>query len=103
MKKKVFRKQQEPTSAARFTWLWTAAVAVFLVVVGLVVWYRVDGRTAPKPQVTGAPRLAVAQPAIDEGDVKLGKTIHSASRLQNVGDQVLQILGEPQVEVVEGC
>lgn len=103
MKKKVFRKKEQPTSATHFTWLWTTAVAVFLVVVGIVVWYRVDGRPTPKPQVTGAPRLVVDQTIVDEGDVKLGKTIRSAFRLQNVGDKPLQILGEPEVEVVEGC
>jgi hypothetical protein len=45
----------------------------------------------------------VDQTTIDEGDVKLGQTIRSAFRLQNAGDQPLQILGEPQVEVIEGC
>jgi len=103
MTKKVLRKQQQPKSTIHFTWLWTVAVALLFVVIGLFVWYRVDRQPTPKPQVTGAPRLAVAQTTIDEGDVKLGKTIQSTFRLQNVGDQALQIEDAPQVEVVEGC
>jgi len=103
MKQKVLRKQQQPKSTTRFTWLWTALVAFVFVGIGLFVWYRVDRQPTPKPQVTGAPHLAVAQTMIDEGEVKLGKTIQSAFRLQNVGDQALQIEDDPQVEVVEGC
>lgn len=102
MKQKVLRKQQ-PKSTTRFTWLWTAAVALLFVVIGLFVWYRVGKQPTAKPQVTGEPHLAVDQTTLDEGDVKLGKTIQSTFRLQNVGDQTLQIEGDPQVEVVEGC
>lgn len=101
MTKKAIRKQQQ-APAGRATWLW--AVGVLLVLVGgIVLWNRLDREPATPPQVTGVPRLAVDQTAIDEGDVKLGKSIRSTFRLQNVGDQALQILGEPQVEVMEGC
>lgn len=102
MTKQIIRKQQ-PAPAVRFTWRWAAAAALCLVVGGMVAWYGWGGRTTTPPQVIGAPRLVVDQTAIDEGDVTLGKAIRSAFRLQNVGDQPLQILGEPQVEVVEGC
>lgn len=76
---------------------------LFLLVVGVVVWNALGRRPDIPLQVTGAPRLAVDRTTIDEGDVKLGKSIRSAFRLQNVGDQPLQVLEEPQVEVVEGC
>lgn len=102
MQKKVIRKQPS-APAIRFTWRWVAAAVLFLLVGGIVVWYGLGRRTATPPQVTGTPRLAVDQSTIDEGDVKLGKSIRTAFRLQNVGDQPLQILGEPQVEVIEGC
>jgi hypothetical protein len=102
MTKKIIQKKQ-PAPAGRFIWLWSAAVALFLVVGGIVVWNQPDRQTTTPPQVTGAPRLAVDQTTIDEGNVPLGKSIRSAFHLQNVGDRSLQILGEPQVEVVEGC
>jgi hypothetical protein len=101
MSKKIVRKKQQTTS--RFTWIWAVAGALLLIVGGVVIWNGLGRRTTAPPQVTGAPRLAVDQSTIDEGDVKLGKTIRSAFRLHNVGDQPLQVLGEPQVEVVEGC
>lgn len=102
MTKKIVRHKQQ-TSVGRFTWIWAAAGVLLLLVSGIVLWNRLDREPATPPQVTGAPRLAVEQSTIDEGDVKLGKSIRSAFRLQNVGDQPLQILREPEVEVMEGC
>lgn len=102
MTKKIIRKQQQ-TLFSRFTWIWAGVGLLFFVIGGIVLWNRFDSQTTLAPQVTGAPRLAVDQTMIDEGDVKLGKLVRSAFRLQNVGDQPLQILGEPMVEVIEGC
>ncbi len=59
--------------------------------------------TSFTPEVTGAPRVMVPQENIDYGDVKLGNTIKTVFEARNVGDQPLIILGEPQVEIVEGC
>lgn len=57
-----------------------------------------------KPEVTGAPRVKVLpQEVIDYGDVRLGTTITTTYRVRNVGDRPLIILGEPQVELVQGC
>lgn len=102
MSKKVLHKNQ-PASSSRSGLLWIGAGILLLLVGSLVLWNRVNRTPAPPPQVTGAPRLAVDQSTLDEGDVSLGKTIRSVFRLQNVGDQPLTVLGEPQVEVVEGC
>lgn len=102
MSKKVLHKKQQGTSS-RAIFLWTGAALLLLLVGSLVLWNRVNRTPAPPPQVTGAPRLAVDQSTIDEGDVPLGKTIRSVFRLQNVGDQLLTVLDEPRVEVVEGC
>ena len=49
------------------------------------------------------PRLNVIQDTIDEGDFQYGTMIRTTFHLKNVGDQTLKILGEPQVELVEGC
>ncbi len=81
-------------------------VAVGALIVGLATRTSASSVSAPAnftPQVTGAPRVAVAQAQIDHGDVKLGLTINSVFQVRNVGDKPLQILGEPRVEVVEGC
>ena len=102
MSKKVLHKKQQGTSS-RAIFLWIGAGLLLLLVGSLVLWNRVNRTPAPPPQVTGAPRLAVDQSTIDEGDVPLGKTIRSVFRLQNVGDQPLTVLDEPRVEVVEGC
>jgi hypothetical protein len=59
--------------------------------------------TSFTPEVTGAPRVMVPQEYIDYGDVKLGRTIKTVFEARSVGDQPLTILGEPQVELVEGC
>ena len=102
MSKKVLHKKQQ-ASMGRSLWLWGGAGVLLLLIGSLVLWNRVNREPAPPPQVTGAPRLAVDQTTIDEGDVPLGKTIRSIFRLQNVGDQPLAVVDEPQVEVVEGC
>jgi hypothetical protein len=100
--KKHVHKQQQ-TLQSRWPWLGPVAALLFVVIGGMVVW-NVWGKSPAAPlQITGAPRLAVAQAAIDEGNIKLGQTVRSIFRLQNVGDQPLQILGEPAVEVIEGC
>lgn len=57
-----------------------------------------------EPKVTGAPRVEVVPgDVIDYGNVKLGTTINTVYTVRNVGDEPLVILGEPLVELVEGC
>lgn len=102
MSKKVLHKKQQAAMGGSL-WLWGGAGVLLLLIGSLVLWNRANREPAPPPQVTGAPRLAVEQSTIDEGDVPLGKTIRTVFHLQNVGDQPLTVLSEPQVEVVEGC
>ncbi len=56
-----------------------------------------------KPEVSGAPRVSVPQDNFDYGAVKLGETIETVFDVRNTGDQPLVILGEPRVELIEGC
>jgi hypothetical protein len=57
-----------------------------------------------QPTVTGAPAVAVLpNDVIDYGDVKLGATVNTVFKVRNMGDQPLVVLGEPQVELVQGC
>jgi hypothetical protein len=85
-------------------WLLLATLAAALLVTGgaILLWPR-SGQPSVAPQVTGAPRVAVSQEVVDYGDVKLNTSIETVFRVQNVGDQPLKILGEPQVELVQGC
>ena len=55
------------------------------------------------PEVTGAPKLKADREQIDLGDQKLGSTVQTAFELTNAGDRPLQIMGDPYVEVLEGC
>lgn len=55
------------------------------------------------PQPVSGPRLSVAQDVFDYGDVKVNQPVEAVFRVKNVGDKPLQILEQPQVEVVEGC
>jgi hypothetical protein len=104
MSRKTYRKKKQAASR-RFPWLWVVvSSALLLVAAGLAFVWSPD-QTDPNfvPEVTGSPRLSVEQTEIDEGEVKLNKTIRTAFRLKNVGDEPLYIKGEPVVELVEGC
>ncbi len=89
--------------------IWAILAAGALLVIGVVfVLLRSNSGAASSqanfsPQVTGAPRVSVAQDTLDYGNVRLGTTINSVFTVHNVGDKPLQILGEPRVELVEGC
>ena len=108
MSKNSRRKRNQPPPR-RFPWLWLGIGAALLLIVGglSIMWTSAptSSSTPPnfEPEVVGAPRLSVDQTIIDEGDVKLGTTVQTAFRLKNVGDQPLRIMGEPAVELVEGC
>jgi hypothetical protein len=97
------------------TWIVGGVIGgVIFIVVALVLLTRGNdnssksGQTAFdsdfEPEVTGAPQVAVLpQDAIDYGDVKLGTTVNTEFKVRNVGDKPLVVIGEPQVEVIEGC
>jgi hypothetical protein len=54
-------------------------------------------------QTDGAPRLAVAKDSYDYGDVRFETPVETVIQVQNVGKQPLEILGEPRVQLVQGC
>lgn len=96
------------------TWLITAAAGIVVIVVAaLIVFARDEDGNGPgesefdpnfEPQVTGAPRVEVVQDdVLDYGNVKLGTTVTTEYNVRNVGDRQLVVLGEPRVELVEGC
>jgi len=98
------KKRQTPTK--RFPWLWLAVGGVLLLVVGAVVVLRPkSGDDTPQytPQTAGAPRLMVDQTTVDHGYIKYDVPVRSTFRLSNVGDQQLEIVGAPQVQLIQGC
>lgn len=89
----------------KIPWLWVViGSAVLLVIGGLsALWTSSTAQPAVTPVVNGAPKLTVDQTVVDEGYLSYNMPVLTAFRLKNVGDQPLQILGEPRVELVEGC
>ena len=93
-------------------WIWVGiAGGVVLVIAALALMSRQKDAPSQKvfdpnfePTVTGAPAVDVLpQDVVDYGDVKLGTTINTVFKVRNVGDEPLIVLGEPQVELMEGC
>ncbi len=103
MSKKNGRKGVSPEPHRRpWLWLWIVAGAAVVLIAGGVV--MLSARTSPAPaSVAGAPRLAVDRTTVDEGYQKFGASVHETFSLSNTGNQPLQILGTPQVELVQGC
>ncbi len=79
--------------------------ALLIVVVGLLIWRssHAPAQASPPPQVTGSAKLSVDRDVIDLGKVALGQTVQAQFKLKDVGDQPLQIVGNPRVELVKGC
>lgn len=95
-------KQRSPRSRP---WLWPVAGGGLLVIAAALLWSQTVGHApgTSVPQVEGSPRLAMDRTTVDEGRVGFGVPVQTTFRLSNVGDQPLQILGEPEVELVVGC
>lgn len=105
MSKKSRLKRHQRAQARGVPWLWLGvAGAVVLLAAGLVlVWTGSNTTPGIDPELAGVPRLAVDKTEVDEGDVKIDTPVQSAFTLKNIGGRPLQIMGEPQVELVEGC
>jgi len=98
---------QQRKPPKRPVWLIPAVLVGLVVVVAAVIaviTVITGSQRAPyEPEVAGAPRAEVDQTAIDHGAVRFEQQVESVYRVRNIGDQTLNILGEPRVELVEGC
>jgi hypothetical protein len=86
--------------------LYLAGGAVLLVLVGIALLSglgRGSSGSNGAPQVVGQPKLAVDREQIDFGRVPLNIPVRATFKLSNLGDQPLQILNQPVVEVKQGC
>ncbi|MCC7355662.1 MAG: DUF1573 domain-containing protein [Anaerolineae bacterium] len=79
--------------------------ALLLVVAGLALLWRPgsQGQAGTPAQAAEGPRLAVDKEEMDFGRVQVNKMVKATFRLTNAGNQPLQVLGEPQIEVKQGC
>lgn len=79
-------------------------IALALVTIGAFFLFSRGSSEPARPiEVAGQPNLAVDRGQIDFGKVPVEQTVKAEFELSNTGDQPLQILGVPQVEVREGC
>jgi hypothetical protein len=79
------------------------AAALVLVVGGVVVSVVSRPGSTGTGEGTGVPQLVVDRTSVDEGYMQFDVPVRTTFRLSNAGGQPLQILGEPQVELIEGC
>jgi hypothetical protein len=98
------RHKKNQTSSRPVSWHWLAIAGVLLLIVGgAVIWNSSRNRSPVTPQVAGSPKLLVDQTTVDEGYLQYNVPVRTTFRLSNVGDQPLKIVGQPMVELVEGC
>lgn len=85
----------------KFAWIG----GLLVVLLGLLALAVANQKPAESftPEAVGEPRAKLDQTELDYGDVKFNTPITSEFVVRNVGDQPLQILGEPAVELIEGC
>ena len=96
-----------PPVSKRPSWLIPALILVVAVAAVAVIALLPNNANQPKstyvPEITGAPSAIIDSMVVDHGDVQVEETVVSAFQIGNVGDEPLVILGEPRVELVQGC
>jgi hypothetical protein len=99
------KQQQARQGRGKWPWLVIAGAAALLIVAALILRPSAEPGTSQTlaESVLGAPHLEVDQVVIDEGDVELGTRVSTTFQLSNVGGRPLEILGDPDVELKEGC
>jgi hypothetical protein len=98
--------QAAPSPLHRLLPFFVIGAAVLLLGVGIVLIRRANEPTSNSDiptLATDMPRLAVDQKLVDFGKVPLDIPVKATFKLTNVGDQPLQILNQPVVEVKQGC
>jgi hypothetical protein len=91
---------KRPTSSRKPTWFIVAVGLALVLIMGGAAAFLITGNSWP---ATGTPKLVVEQTVIDEGYQTNNTPVRTAFTIRNEGDGPLRVLGEPQVELVEGC
>ena len=93
---------RKPTIGSTITWLaiCIGVATVFVTAISLLI-----SRQGPpyESEITGRPAVQVSQTYFDYGDVHYNVPITTSFQVKNVGDDTLFFLGEPQIQVVQGC
>jgi hypothetical protein len=98
------KKLRQARPAQRPIWFIPAIiVGILAVVLAAIALITSNRNEAFEPEVTGAPRAEVEPTSIDHGTKRYEQPVESVFRIRNVGDQPLLILGEPRVQLIEGC
>ena len=107
MAKNYGKKPQQPQPKRNSFWVSLVVVgALALIIVGVIVMTRPGLAAGASTAAGGAgagPRVAVDRDKLDFGKVKMNTPVTAAFKVRNVGSAPLQILGQSQVRVVEGC
>ncbi len=91
-------------AAGRPKWLIPAALAVVaVVIIGGIAAVVANQRPPYVPEVTDRPAVRISQEYFDYGTVHYSQVVNTSFQVKNVGDETLYVLGEPRIEVVEGC
>lgn len=98
------RTPQPVSRIRRFGWIGLGAAVLLIAAITIASQPRSSAPADFEPLVTGAPSLALlSDEVINHGDVPVSEFVESAFTVQNVGDKALIFLGDPLIEVVEGC
>ena len=92
--------KQTPSGSRQPTWLVVAIALALVLIVGGAAALLITDSAMP---ATGTPKLVIDQTVIDEGYQTNNTPVQTAFNIRNEGDGPLQVLGEPQVELIEGC
>ena len=89
----------------RPSWQLPLIVMVLAVVVigAIFVFSRSSNQSIIAVNVNGKPNLVMDKTLIDFGDVHFGNPVTAVFKVSNTGDQPLQILQQPRLEVLQGC
>ncbi len=100
------RQPEQGQSGKSWLILFVSGVVLF----GVAVFVLLRGGSQPSqasPAAVGSqasgPRLEVDQTEQDLGSFKFNTPAHSEFTLRDTGDQPVQIVGTPQVTLVQGC
>jgi hypothetical protein len=89
---------------ARPSWLLPlVAVVAVVVVIGAALALSRSSQPKVTVDVSGKPNLVVDKSVIDFGDVQYEKPVTAVFTVSNTGDQPLQLLQQPRLEVLQGC
>lgn len=78
-------------------------LGAILVIGALLLSVLANQRPPYIPEVTGRPAVQVSQTSFDYGDQHYNNPVTTEFKVKNTGDQTLLILGDPQIEILEGC